>query len=469
MSIERKYNRLIELFKEVSSIPRNSGEEGRIAEYLCEFAKARNLWYKKDEYNNVIIKKEAPQGSEDKKAILFQAHTDMVCEKTETSSHDFTKDPIELIIDGDIIKAKDTTLGADDGIGVAFLLLMLEEENNRKIECLFTTEEETGMDGAKSFKYEDIDSSYLINLDGEEEDTAIVGCAGGVKLNYTKKVEIEKVNINGYKLSISNLAGGHSGVDIDKKRVNANFLMASVLKNLKNVRIESFNGGTKDNAIARSASCTFYSESKDIKASVNSIITIFKFVSEDKNLKVNIEEVELKNLMSKEDSMNVLDILLTLKQGVIDMSKSKDGLVESSGNIGKVEIENGNISIIESLRSSIDIKRDEYKLENNNIAKKYGYEVLENGEYPGWQYKEKSKLRDEYIKAYKLTHDEKEPIICAIHAGVECGIIYEKLPHLDMISLGPDVKNVHTTEEILELNSCKKLIKTLDVLMNNLD
>lgn len=474
MDLNEKYNKLINFFKEISKIPRNSKKEDKIADYLCDFATSRNLWYRKDENNNVLIKKNASKGYENKNTILFQAHTDMVCVKTEDSSHDFDVHGIEIIDDGETLTAKDTTLGADDGIGVAFLMLLLDDDEimHPDIECLFTTEEEIGMNGARAFNYSDIKASYLINLDGEEENTAIVGCAGGVSVNYTKECELENVNDTVYELNVTGLYGGHSGVDIDKGRINSNYLVARLLNELAEVKLVSFVGGTKDNAIANSTKVIFTTSTLEIDKTINSALCKFRFSKEDRNIKVEVKPAEnTKNLMciNKVDSKNILSLLIGLKQSVIEMSKDIKGLVETSGNIGIVKIEDGKVLIVESLRSSIDIRKEEVKEENNTLAKKYGFDVYEEGGYPGWRYNPNSKLEKVYMDVYKSTHNNEEPIICAIHAGVECGMIYENLPHLDMISLGPDVKDVHTVNEILYLNSCKKMLETLILMINKLD
>ena len=230
MNIDEKYEKLLYWFKEISKVPRNSCHEEKIAEFLCDFAKQRNLEYRKDTLYNVLIKKKASNGFEGKEAIILQAHTDMVCEKTSNSLHNFDNDAIEIIETEEIYTAKDTTLGADDGIGVATLLLMLDDEeiSHPDIYCLFTTQEEIGMDGAKEFDYSGIDAKYLINVDGEEENTAIVGCAGGVRLCYEKDLELIENKDNIYSIKVSGLHGGHSGVDINKNRINSNWLVAQI-------------------------------------------------------------------------------------------------------------------------------------------------------------------------------------------------------------------------------------------------
>ena len=472
MNIDEKYEKLITFFKELSKVPRNSKKEERIAEFLCNFAKERNLWYRKDNFNNVLIKRKASIGYENRKVIMFQAHTDMVCEKTKDSTHNFDTDPIEIIDEGDILRAKDTTLGADDGIGVAYLLLLLDDKDIKlpAIECLFTTQEEIGMNGARAFDYSDINASYLINLDGEEENTAIVGCAGGVSVNYSKVVKQEKSKDKAYKLEISGLYGGHSGVDIDKGRTNSNLLVALLLEDISDIKIVSFNGGSKDNAIANRSETVFLSN-LNVKSIIDKNLSGVTFKNEDKNVKINVsilDDTEY-NYISNGESLKFLSLIRGLRQNVIEYSKDIEGLVETSGNIGVVNIQNGKISIVESLRSSVDEKRDEIKEYNNNLASSLEYEIKEEGEYPGWKYNKNSKLEKIYIQAYKKYHNGNDPIVCAIHAGVECGMIYEKLPHLDMISLGPDVKDVHTVNEKLYLLSCKTLLKTLLEIINNLD
>ncbi len=472
MNVDEKYEKLISFFKELSKVPRNSKKEQKIADFLCNFAIERNLWYRKDEFNNVLIKREASAGYEDRKVIMFQAHTDMVCEKTKESTHDFDKDPIEIIEDGDILRAKDTTLGGDDGIGVAYLMLLLDDNDIKlpAIECLFTTQEEIGMNGARAFDYSDIKASYLINLDGEEENTAIVGCAGGVSITYSKKVEVKKCKDKVYRIEVNGLYGGHSGVDIDKGRMNSNYLLAKLLSKISDIKIISFNGGSKDNAIANRSEINFSSNMNNIEKIVNEELSVVNFVDEDKNVNVRVSLLDNleHNCISNDESIKFLYLISNLKQNVIEYSSDIKGLVETSGNIGIAKIENENIFIAESLRSSIDSKKEKIKKYNNKLAKDNGYEVKDEGEYPGWKYNPNSELEKLYVQAYKKYHDGKSPIVCAIHAGVECGMIYEKLPYLDMISLGPDVKDVHTVKEKLYLSSCKTLLKTLIEIIHNL-
>ena len=477
MNIEEKYEKVLKIFKELSRVPRNSTKEEKIADYICQFAKERGLEYRKDELYNVIVKKGATLGYENKKTILFQAHIDMVCEKTLDSVHDFENDPIEIIETEDTYTAKDTTLGADDGIGVAFLLLLLDDADipHPNIECLFTTQEEIGMDGARNFNYDGLKASYLINLDGEEENTAIVGCAGGIRMRYTNNYKLEKIGEDEelYTLKITGLFGGHSGVDIDKGRINSNLLAATFLDKLTDIQIASFVGGNKDNAIANATEVTFTTKDKEASQKLQEFFESIEVTEADKNLKMELEIQEKIDesikVMSKEDSDNLIRLFLNLKQNVIAMSKDVEGLVETSGNIGIAKIHDGKALICEALRSSIDSDKVEVMNHNNSIAKKLGFEILGEGDYPGWKYNPNSQLEKIYVNSYKKSHNGEEPIVCAIHAGVECGMIYEKMPHLEMISLGPDVVDVHTVNEKLYIKSCKTLLETLMYMIEELD
>ncbi len=471
MNINGKYERVIEIFKELSKIPRNSRKEEKIAKYVEDYARRLNLECYRDSLNNVIVKKNADENMKDKKGIIFQAHTDMVCEKRIDSNHDFEIDPIDVIEENGVLVAKDTTLGADDGIGVATLLFLMEEKEIKlpRSYFIFTTQEEIGMYGAKALDLKDVDASYLVNLDGEEENTAIVGCAGGVSVHYEKKCETEVVQ-DVYKLCIYGLHGGHSGVDINKGRINANYLAARILNELANVKIVSFEGGNKDNAIANTATICFSTSTENVRETINSVKTKFKYQIEDRNEVLDLEKIEGEHVaLTKSESKAFCKLIINLKQNVIKMSEDIDGLVETSGNIGIVRVNDGRVHIVESLRSSIDKDKEAVKSANNELAQSFGYEFYDEGEYPGWKYNPDSNLEKVYIQSYKETHNNEMPIVCAIHAGVECGMIFEKKPNLDMISIGPDVVDVHTVNEKLYLKSCRKLLETLLILIEKLD
>ena len=486
--MEEKYQRLIQFFKQISNVPRNSCEEGLIAEFLCNFARVRGLECYRDDYNNVLIKKQASFGMENRKPIILQAHTDMVCEKDDYVEHDFKKDPIDIVESDGVMTANGTTLGADDGIGMAYLLLLLDDNTiaHPLIYCLFTTQEEIGMEGSKRFDYSKISADYLINIDNEDESSATVGCAGGVRLSYYQGMQVERlINVNAYKLKISGLYGGHSGVDIDKNRINANYLAAYILSQIENVQIISFKGGTKDNAIANSVEVVFVGDSsvslklESIGADVkNNHIPGLKLTDKDVNLRFDLssyfkDEDNVFDCMSIKDSKKLIDFILSLKQGVIEMSSDKEGLVETSGNIGIINTidQDGRIDVFitELIRSSVDDKKLNVKNYNNNLATRLGFSFEESSDYPGWKYKPDSKIEKAYVESYRQTHEGKEPRVEAIHAGVECGIIYKKMPNLEMISIGPDLRDVHTTKETLHLDSCKKLLETLLLMIEKLD
>jgi dipeptidase D len=294
-------------------------------------------------------------------------------------------------------------------------------------------------------------------------------------MRYTNNYKLEKIGEDEelYSLKITGLFGGHSGVDIDKGRINSNLLAATFLDKLTDIQIASFVGGNKDNAIANATEVTFTTKDKEASQKLQEFFESIEVTEADNNLKMELEIQEKIDesikVMSKEDSDNLIRLFLNLKQNVIAMSKDVEGLVETSGNIGIAKIQDGKALICEALRSSIDSDKVEVMNYNNSIAEKLGFEILGEGDYPGWKYNPNSKLEKIYVNSYKKSHNGQEPIVCAIHAGVECGMIYEKMPHLEMISLGPDVVDVHTVNEKLYIKSCKTLLETLMYMIEELD
>lgn len=455
-----KYNRLLEIFEDISKIPRNSSKEEKIAKYVCEFAEKLNLEYKIDDYYNVIVKREADNGMEDKKSLMFQSHLDMVCVKINDSNHNFDTDSIEIIKNEKTYTAKDTTLGADDGIGVSISLLLMEDKSIKLplTYFLFTTNEETGMDGAKNVDLTGIDVNYMINLDSEEEDSIIIGCAGGETIILEKEFNTNNISKNIFKLNISGLKGGHSGVDIDKRRINANYLGAYILSKLSNVNLISFVGGTKTNAIPNNSEIVFSTDIVD-KNIIDSIRNEFEIVEEDKNINISINEMSgTYNSISKEDTNDIISLIMNLKQNVIYYSNS----VDTSGNIGIVKLENGKLKLLESLRSNINAKLIEVKNNNIALAKDMGFNATTGESYPGWDYDLDSELLKKYVSSYKTTHNGNEPLVTSIHAGLECGLLKNKLSdEIEIISIGPTLEDVHTVDETLYLDSCKNLLNTL--------
>ena len=304
---------------------------------------------------------------------------------------------------------------------------------------------------------------------GFENRDAIVGCAGGIRVNYEREYELTHNEDTTYSIKISGLQGGHSGVDINKNRINSNLLTAQILFKLQNIKIISFIGGNKDNAIPNYTKAIFSTNETNINEIIEEVKNNLKPSEEDKNLRIELsrEEKESK-VISTEETKQILGLIINIKQNVIEYSKDVRGLVETSGNVGVIEIVNGKSKIQELIRSSDDNKKEDVKIYNNNIAQKYGYNIYENSDYPGWKYNTNSKIEKIYIESYKEVHNGETPIVCAIHAGVECGMIYKKMPHIDMISIGPDIVDVHTVNETLHLKSCKCFLNTLLKLIEKL-
>ena len=466
--LESKYGRLLEIFEDISEIPRNSCNEKEIALYVCNFAEKLGFEHTMDSYYNVIVKRPTDEGMEDKKKLMFQSHLDMVCEKTEDSNHNFDTDPIEIIKSDNVYSAKDTTLGADDGVGVSISLLLMESKDVKLpfTYFVFTTQEEIGMDGAKNIDLNDIDVDYLINLDSEEENSVIVGCAGGVTLWFEKENHLFDINDSVYQLEISGLKGGHSGVDIGKGRRNAIYLSAKILSSLSSVHLISFDGGTKTNVIPSNSTVVFSTRTENIEDVINTVVENTNFCPEDRDAKINVKKLDGQfQGLSELDSKEIISLLLELQQNVISMADT----VETSGNVALIKLNNGLVKLCESMRSNVSEQLVYYRDMNINLADSLGFVIKADEEYPGWDYNPKSKLIDMYTAAYQTVHGGEKPIVSSIHAGLECGLLKDKLPDIDAISIGPDVKDAHTPDERLYLNSCKDLISTIIEFLSKID
>ncbi|SHE39637.1 dipeptidase D [Marinitoga hydrogenitolerans DSM 16785] len=453
-------------FEEISQIPRCSGNEKAISDYLVNFAKERNLEYIQDKALNVIIRKPATKGYESAPGVIIQGHIDMVCEKTSDSNHDFSKDPIKLQIDGDYIKATNTTLGADNGIAVAYALAILDSKDiaHPEIEALFTTEEETGMTGANELDPSLLNGKVLLNIDSEEEGIFYVSCAGGLRDVITLPVEFKKPeNKYGIRLKVFGLQGGHSGMEIIKQRGNANKLLGRVLYDLnKKIKVEcaSINGGDKSNAIPREATAELIIDNiEKAKQIVEYWDKTFKneLSVSDPKVKVSIEEIEKsERVLTKESFEKAIYILMLVHDGVQTMSKSIEGLVESSSNLGVVKTYTNRIEFTSATRSSVETLRDLIHNKTEIITKLVGAELNTNAPYPAWEYKPDSRIRELMKKVYKDMYG-KEPEIAAIHAGLECGILSGKMKDVDMISFGPNLYDVHTPQEKMSISSVKRV------------
>ncbi|KAF2955822.1 aminoacyl-histidine dipeptidase [Marinitoga sp. 38H-ov] len=452
-------------FEEISKIPRCSGNEKAISDYLVNFAKERNLEYIQDKALNVIIKKPATKGYENVPGVIIQGHIDMVCEKTSDSDHDFSKDPIKLQIDGDYIKATNTTLGADNGIAVAYALALLDSNDieHPAIEALFTTEEETGMTGANELDTKLLNGKVLLNIDSEEEGIFYVSCAGGLRDIITLPIEFEEVkeNYTGLRIKVYGLLGGHSGMEIIKQRGNANKLLGRVLYDLLKYDIRGIyiNGGDKSNAIPREAYADILvKDIETINERVKYLEEVFKneLSITDPDVKISIEKIESTDKVMKKSSFEkAINILMLVHDGVQTMSKAIEGLVESSSNLGVVKTFENRIEFTSATRSSVETLRDFIHNKSEIIAKLNGATITTSAPYPAWEYKQDSKIRELMKRVYKDMYG-KDPEIAAIHAGLECGILSGKMKDVDMISFGPNLYDVHTPQEKMSISSVKR-------------
>ena len=463
-------------FKTITGIPRESGHEGPMTAFLQDFAASRGLECKTDETGNVLIIKEASPGKENVPTIVLQGHQDMVCEKNAGVQHDFRKDPIKYVVENGWMIAKDTTLGADDGIGIAASLALLESDRPMgRLECLFTISEETGMDGAEAIKEGFFSGKTLINLDSEEEGEFCIGCAGGLNTTAVFKYDTEN-RIDGYdrlRLCISGGVGGHSGEDINKERMNtiqqmARFLCSELPLGMQLLLIK---GGNKPNAIARECEAVvavpdaeatakrFASFGRDVKA---------EFAVSDPDVTFTAEPAFLnEKAVDSRTTRRLLAALFTCPHGVQAMSQEIKGLVETSTNLASVHMtEHGEIKVVTSQRSSITSAKHMIAAKVRAIFEMAGAEVAHQYEYPGWKPDTQSHILHECVESYKRLFGVA-PIVKAIHAGLECGLFLEKFPGLDMISFGPTLLGVHAPGERLDLASVDKFVALLEDVVAN--
>lgn len=463
---------VLKYFKEISMIPRGSGNEKGISDYLVEFAKKLNLEVIQDSALNVIIRKKASKGYENAPTVIIQGHMDMVCEKNSNTNHDFTKDPIKLVVKDDYIYADGTTLGADDGIAIAYGMAILADDslNHPAIELIVTTDEETGMSGAMALEKKNVTGTVLLNIDTEEEGYLLVSCAGGIRTKTTVELKYaDSKKEKSYEIKIRDLKGGHSGMDIHLGRGNANKLLGRVLQNLKksiDFELVSINGGTKDNAIPRESDAVINVNSSDIDVMKNTIDNIYKNIKNelritDPNVSIVIEECDkVEEVILNEVKDNIINLLYLYPNGVNTVSADIEGLTESSTNLGIVTTKENKVTFDSAVRSSVPSLKDELVLKNEMISKINNAQFESFASYPGWEYNPDSKIRELCKKVYKEMFN-KEAEVYAIHAGVECGLFRERLGNLDMISFGPDIFDAHTPEEHMSISSVERVWKYL--------
>lgn len=465
-------------FEEISAIPRGSYHEGEIASYLERFAAERGLECYRDAVHNVFIKAPATKGMELLPPLMLQGHTDMVCEKNRDVEHDFEKDPLQLYLDGKYLRARGTTLGADNGIAVAMMLALLdgELESHPAYECLFTSAEETGLDGANSFDYRLVSAPRMINLDNEDQDVVTAGCAGGLRSDLTLCYDSVPFKGTCVSVEINGLMGGHSGVNINSGRANANKLMGRILATLRqelgDVCLVSLTGGSKDNAIPRE--CRACLAVSDADAAIDCITEQAERIAEelsaeDRGFCVTCQtEADEATMMSAEQSARAISVLACVGNGVFEMSKQVKGLVEYSRNLGVIKHREGALTLVFSTRSSIENQLDASIRELDLLAELAGFQTKHHSRYPGWSYASNSPLRDRYLETYRRIMG-KEAQVDIIHAGLECGVISSYLPDLDMISIGPNMTDVHSPDEALDLDSVETFWKLLTELISTLE
>ncbi len=469
-------NSVLDIFREITKIPRESGHEEKITAFLQNFAEEHNLPYKTDSTGNVVITRPASAGKENVPVLVLQCHQDMVCEKNAGCDHNFDTDPISYVIEDGWMIAKDTTLGADDGIGIAACLALLESDLNiGTIECLFTISEETGMDGAMALEPGFFTGKTLINLDSEDEGQLFVGCAGGVNTTATFSHTAEPVK-PGYatvKLRVFNTLGGHSGDDINKGRINTVQQLARFIFEQKDWQLVKFNGGNKSNAIARESEAVLAVP----EAEVQTLMSRFEAFGEalkgeysvtDPDVKTSAETVGYDGpAVDAKTADALICALVAVHHGVLSMSQDIAGLVETSSNLASVNMnEPGKIIVGTSQRSSVDSAKDFIADKIEACFRLAGAEVLRSDPYPGWKPNMQSHILKVSFDSYKRLFGV-EPEVKAIHAGLECGLFLEKFNDLDMISFGPTLRGVHAPGERLDLQSNEKFVRHLiDVVTN---
>ena len=466
-------------FKEVLNIPRPSKKEEKIIAYLLKFGKEQNLETIQDEIGNVLIRKPATKGMENKKSVVLQSHIDMVCEKNSDKVHDFENDPIESIVDGDWVTANDTTLGADDGIGVAAQLAILAANNieHGPIECLFTIDEETGLTGAFGLKPGFLQSSILLNLDSEDEGQLFVGCAGGQDTQAWLPFDYEEspANHTAFKIMVSGLKGGHSGDEINKGHANANKILNRFLwckKDKFEMKLSNFDGGNLRNAIAREATATILIPSGKENDLITAVAEFKKmstaeFSITEPKMEIKVEKTELpETVIDNESFSEFVNAVYACPHGVIAMSQSIDNFVETSTNLASIKFLEDEILITTSQRSSVESEKQDITNMVVSVFKLAGARTVTSDGYPGWAPNPNSEVVDLTVKSYKKLF-KTDPEVLAIHAGLECGLIGDKYPEMDMISFGPTIKRAHSPEEKIEIETVVKFWNlTLDVLKN---
>lgn len=454
-------------FEELEQIPRGSGNTAGVSDWLEEFAEERDYEFSRDDYGNVIIYGPASEGYEDAEPVILQGHMDMVAQKTKDSTHDFTKDPLELEVDGDYVTAKDTTLGGDDGIAVAYMLALLDDDTyaHPALECVFTTDEEIGLLGANALDCSKLKGRRMINMDSEAEGIFTCGCAGGCRVECTLPIQRTVQRGLPVVVEITGLLGGHSGQLIDTWRANADKLLGRYLYALQDkvaFSLVSVSGGEKDNAIPNEAKAQLLIDEEDYPLLVTfsekynaDLLSEYKGIDDGIKIKTTKGTVHKVEVMVPSSTDKVVFLLLHTPYGVRKMSGEVKGLVETSSNLGAIRTGEKEFACISSIRSSVYPAQKAMEDEYTSLADWLGGKVRFVGAYPAWEYRADSPLRDTMVQTYRDMFG-KDPVVNVIHAGLECGLFYQRIPGLDAVSIGPDMLDIHTYNEKLSISSVER-------------
>lgn len=469
---ELEPKKVFRFFEEISGIPHGSGNTKELEKYCLEFAKKRGLKSFQDTYGNIILFKPASPGYENHEPVILQGHLDMVCEKDADCLVDMEKDAIRLQTDGTVLWAKGTTLGADDGIAVAFILAILDSENLRHppLEALFTTDEEIGLIGANKLDASRLKGKRLINIDSEEEGILTVSCAGATRVNCEIPVTEKDADECAIEISVSGLLGGHSGVDIGTGRRNAGKVLAEALDYISESApfgISSIHFGGRLNVIPQTATATICAKGKDC-AAVFSAVSEFDAImkseccSTEPDVAIAAKNANANALMATDENgtKKLICILLQMPHGVFAMSPTIKDLVQTSLNLGSFVYENGKTEAGFMIRSNRDYGKQSLKRRILHLSEYFGGKAEMDTDYPAWEYRPDSPLRNTMVEAYEDLYGEV-PVISAMHAGLECGIIAEKIPGADLVSFGPTMRNVHTPKEELDVHSAERSFRYL--------
>ena len=459
-----KPERVFHYFEEICSIPHPSYHEEKISAYLVDFAKSHNLEYYQDDLYNVIMIKEASEGMENVSPLILQGHMDMVAEQEPDCTKDMMTEGLDIeVVDG-FVTAKGTTLGGDDGIAVAMALAILEDDTLKhpRLEVIITVSEEVGMEGAAGIDVSMLKGRKLLNLDSEEEGHFLCGCAGGCRMDIEYPFKKEKVQGTVVTINVNDCTGGHSGTEIIKGRANATQVANRILSSgieAADVCLIDYVGGTKDNAIPRATTAKVVTNESAVKAmedEAKAIKNEYAITDPQMNIEITTEGEKQEDGVNAQDTKRIVQLILSLPNGVQAMSHDIEGLVETSLNLGILNLLEDELKFSFSLRSSVDSAKEALKRKVRMIAEAYGCKTSTHGEYPAWEFKRESTFRDELVALYKEMTGEA-PIVETMHAGVECGLLASKLPGLDAVSIGPELYDIHTPKERLSIASTERI------------